>query len=518
MGKIRVLSEETINQIAAGEVVENPAAVVKELVENAIDARATHIRVEVKGGGFQKICVIDDGCGMEREDALLALERHATSKICSVDDLQNLGTMGFRGEALASMGAVARMTLITAVQEGVKIDVEGGRVVSLAVSARTRGTTVEVEDLFYNVPARKKFQKSTAASNSDIHRVMSALSLAHPEIGFELVGVFSVPRQGLKERIQEVLGDEFVKSAIAIDHGGVTGFVAAPQNSRSNRTGQYLFINRRSVVAPSVAFAVKDALGTQISNDRYPMFVLHFELAAHLVDVNVHPQKKEVRFQDEAGVKRLFRESVARAFFGKSEAIPTAVSTETWMSALKFREEPTFGAESWLWEEAPPAIGLWDHFLLIDAQLVEGYESGILLIDLWAAEERLTYEKVKEQGESQRLLVPLTIELLPEEVRENELKRLGFVLQQIGKTTWAVEAIPPFLDEQSATSAIRAVSQEESYEKMALRITKCMRKKEFVLQEAWIIWQKLFRLPNWSASVRYLNRCKIESMASSSKI
>ncbi|MFS8563958.1 MAG: DNA mismatch repair endonuclease MutL [Rhabdochlamydiaceae bacterium] len=356
MSLIQILSNETINRIAAGEAIESPASVVKELVENAIDAGSKRIFVEIKEGGFQLIRVIDNGCGMGPDDALLSLERHATSKIRQAEDLSSLMTMGFRGEALASIAAISKLSLTTAVSDapGTKVECEGGRVLSLAPFPRRPGTTIDVRSLFYNVPARKKFQKSSAAATADVHRLLIALALAHPEITFEFVSqekeVFSFA--GNMEqvlRIREVFGGEFVKEMKALDvqigEYRIKGYLASPAQSRLNKTGQYTFINRRSVVAPLISFAVKEGYGMRLDGDRYPVYILHLDIPPSVVDVNVHPQKREVRFQQEAFLKQLVKEQIEKSFHASIPTQSVSFSPEIkrdvfaeWSSTLMLRE------------------------------------------------------------------------------------------------------------------------------------------------------------------------------------
>lgn len=329
--KIRLLSDLTINQIAAGEVIENPSSVIKELIENAIDAGASNICIEVFSGGFQRIKISDNGSGMSPDDAALCLKRHATSKITNAQDLFSLSTMGFRGEALASIAAICKMTLNTALEDmpAVLLEVEGGEVKELGPSARSRGTTIEVRSLFYNVPARKKFQKSVSASSAEITKIVTQLALAHPEVGFELAQQgrtqFSLPSapsgeeflNGLKKRIETLLGKEFLHAChfLEMREGSYTakGVVADPLYARYNRSGQYLFVNRRPVLCPSISYAVRDAYGTRLSSDRHPVFLLHLSVSPQLIDVNVHPQKKEIRLREESVVKYAIHAAVNNA-------------------------------------------------------------------------------------------------------------------------------------------------------------------------------------------------------------
>lgn len=325
--KIKILSDSTINKIAAGEVIENSASVVKELVENALDAEASQITVEILSGGRQLIRVTDNGCGMSRDDVLLCLERHATSKIEKVDDLETLTTMGFRGEALPSIASISQFSITTCAQdalEGTYLQVEGGKILSCQPAGRATGTTIEVANLFYNVPARKKFQKSIAHDTTEIHKLMGSLALAHPSHAFRLITqgeevLTTHPVAGIAWKdqvtlcVQEVLGKEFLDSLIPIDvedeQISLRGFLGTPHYTRHNRTGQHLFINHRSVSSALVAAAVLEGYGMRLEPRRYPVFLLYWSLPSDCVDVNVHPQKKEVRLHRE----RFYREKIVSA-------------------------------------------------------------------------------------------------------------------------------------------------------------------------------------------------------------
>lgn len=335
--KIQLLDDQTINQIAAGEVIENPASVVKELVENAIDAGSKKIFVEIIAGGQEYICVQDNGFGMTQEDALLSLCRHATSKIRTADDLFSLVTMGFRGEALASIAAISEFSLSTAckgesaVQEGTHLVVKGGAVSSCSTTSCLPGTRIEVRSLFYNVPARKKFQKSPARDTVEVVKLLTHIALAHPEVEFELIAnhkkefhLKPATFENLKERIQFLLSHEYAAEMKLIEcevEGiKIQGFVGSPSACRPNRTGQYLFINRRPITSLSLSYAVKDGYGTSLESPRHPTFVLHLFLPPDSVDVNVHPQKKEVRFRQEDLIKKAVSEAVERALFQNEKA------------------------------------------------------------------------------------------------------------------------------------------------------------------------------------------------------
>ncbi|WP_068468608.1 DNA mismatch repair endonuclease MutL [Candidatus Protochlamydia phocaeensis] len=333
--KISILNEQTINKIAAGEVIENPSSVVKELVENSLDAGATEICVEIQGGGRQLIRISDNGCGMSPEDALLCLERHATSKIKEVEDIQDLLTMGFRGEAIPSIAAISKFSLLTCPRlenkqtEGTLVSVEGGKLISSSPAARAPGTTMEVRSLFYNVPVRRKFQKSPSYDAQEILKILSALALGHPSVQFELISdqksLFKTPllpahytfQESLNKRIETLLGKEFASSLCPLHFEQapyeLKGFIGTPSHHKANRTGQYLFINQRAVYSPFIASAIREGYGTMLGTNRYPVFVLHLHLPGTFLDVNVHPQKKEVRLRQEHLLKTALIEAVQKA-------------------------------------------------------------------------------------------------------------------------------------------------------------------------------------------------------------
>lgn len=344
--KIRILDTDTINKIAAGEVIENPASVVKELIENSLDAGATEISIEIHGGGRHLIRVIDNGCGMNEEDALLCLERHATSKLREIEELHEIGTMGFRGEAIPSIASISQLTLITrksdcAISLGTMVVVEGGKILSCNQVECSFGTTIEVKSLFFNVPVRKKFQKSPSYDTAEIQKIVTHLALSHPKIHFRLIShqetlLSVVPQtkecflEGMKERICQLLGNEFSNHLIPLtieqNDFSLKGFIGMPSCSRHNRSGQYLFINHRSVMAPSVSFAIRDGYGPMLAKGRHPLFVVHLCLSNDLIDVNVHPQKKEVRLRQEQKLRQLIFSGVESALQQKNDSLLSSFS------------------------------------------------------------------------------------------------------------------------------------------------------------------------------------------------
>ncbi|MCA1615347.1 MAG: DNA mismatch repair endonuclease MutL [Acidobacteria bacterium] len=326
MSKIRVLSDHLANQIAAGEVVERPASVAKELVENAIDAGARRVEVDVEAGGRRLLRVADDGCGMTRDDALLAFERHATSKIASVEDLSRIGTLGFRGEALASIASVARVELLT-YSEGdeaaTRVQIDGGRMRDVQSAARPQGTTLAVRDLFFNVPARRKFLRSEATESFHLTNLVTHYALAHPEVEFVLTNngresLRCPPARDLRERAYQIFGADFIDSLLEVSggHEGVArvrGYVSAPRERRTSRDAQYLFVNGRYVRDRLVGRALAEGYRTVLPQGVFPAALLFLDVPLEEVDVNVHPAKTEVRFRRAPAVADAVREAVRAA-------------------------------------------------------------------------------------------------------------------------------------------------------------------------------------------------------------
>lgn len=326
MSKIRVLSDQLANQIAAGEVVERPASVAKELVENAIDSGAHRISVDVEGGGRKLLRVVDDGEGMTRDDAVLAFERHATSKISEAADLNAIGTLGFRGEALASIAAVARVDLVSKTDNATtatRVVIEGGRMRDVKDAAHPNGTTITVRDLFFNVPARRKFLRSEATESFHLTNLVTHYALAHPEIAFTLTNngretLRVAHASDLRERVYQIFGKEFLDNLLEVN-GGITqvaraiGYVSAPRERRSSRDAQYLFINGRYVRDRLVSRALSEAYRTVLPTGVFPAALLFLDVPLEEVDVNVHPAKTEVRFRRAAAVADSVREAVRAA-------------------------------------------------------------------------------------------------------------------------------------------------------------------------------------------------------------
>ncbi len=506
MNRVRVLSENVANKIAAGEVTENPASVVKELLENAIDAQSTEITIEVKSGGKSLISVSDNGLGMSKDDAVLALERHSTSKIRAVSDLQKVNTLGFRGEAIPSIASVSRFTIATCERDsliGTFLKMHGGKLVNVVDVGRSPGTTVEVRNLFFNVPARRKYMRSVEREAAAISRLINIYAIAHPEVYFRLVhnerDVLVAPKTDrIEERLAKVLGKRTAEQLIpfSYEEKGVTvrGYAGRPSAARSNRSGQLLYVNNRPVFSPPLSYAVLLAYKTLVMKGRYPLFVLFLEISPEFVDMNVHPTKKEVRFKNEWGVRDIVVRAVSRSLkeadlaphFLSDQYEPPPEPGSDFEKALARRIEGRFPPGQRPRQPAPPAgapvaaQGEEQARLPLQrkrrgalrflAQLMDSYilaedEEGLVLVDQHAAHERVRYEKVmaglrRGSCESQRLLLPSTIEVSSDDgflLQENNelLRNIGFEIRPFGERTFIIEGVPPFFPTVNIERAVR---------------------------------------------------------------
>ncbi len=484
---IQLLNESIINQIAAGEVIENATSVVKELVENSIDAKADVIAIHIEAGGIRKIKVSDNGIGMNKEEISLCLERHATSKIRSFDDLFSIKTMGFRGEALASIASVSKMVIESSKDnDGYALTVEGGKKISFSPYARQRGTTITVRSLFYNVPARKKFQKTILSINKDICKLLYKIALANPLISFhlEIDGkkiVFLPKVDKYSNRVKEVLGEEIFSSMIPIsftrDIFKVIGFIGLPNFAKKNRASQYLLINKRVVYCKLLSDAIREGYGTRIAEGFFPIFVLHFSILGNYIDINVHPQKKEIRLSEENYFKKEVADIISLSFqrkaseqnekrnvsfsFDKEVYIPSR-NEEIFTKFQDFEQKElfsTFDDENKFF----PLFVIGTYFFVESKYLAEKLnsedkeEDSIVIIDLVKAYARSLFDKVceglKNDGifESTRLTTPVVIDFpLNESIfLENilpVLSKMGIEASLIGENTVCIDAIPSFLN------------------------------------------------------------------------
>ncbi|HSK09973.1 MAG TPA: DNA mismatch repair endonuclease MutL [Vicinamibacterales bacterium] len=502
MGRIRRLSPELANQIAAGEVVERPASVVKELVENALDAGAGRIAIAVEQGGKRSIRVEDDGEGMSPEDAELALARHATSKIERAEDLAAILTHGFRGEALPSIASVSRFTLRTRAAHalsGTEIRINGGTAFSVREVAAPPGTCIEVADLFYNLPARRKFLKADGAESAQVSRMTTQLALAYPAVGFTLSSggrmlLQCPPVRTRRDRFFQVYGDRPDLVEVSKDAAGISvvGLAASLTEQGPKRGPQNIFVNRRIVKDKTIAHAIIDAYSVASVKERSPEVHLFIEMPPEEVDVNVHPTKAEVRFRNQSAVHEVVRRAVAAAL-GDTPAPRLQLQAEVvlppppvpqsfpgliggvfpsrWMP-----QGPSAGAA-----EAPPAIrqpapdafGLRPLIPLgqfRDTFIIAVDDEGIAVIDQHVAHERVLFERVMQRLttgrlESQRLLEPLVVELSAAAcdlliAREAELDRFGFEVASFGGRSLRVSAVPALLTPDESVAALRALAED----------------------------------------------------------
>jgi DNA mismatch repair protein MutL len=519
MGRISRLPANLANQIAAGEVVERPASVVKELVENAIDAGARRIAIHVELGGKKLVRVEDDGEGMEPDDARLAIERHATSKIRRAEDLAAIVTLGFRGEALPSIASVSHFLLRTRPRghvSGTELRVNGGVVAASSEAAAAEGTTIEVEDLFYNLPARRKFLKSDAAESAQVSRVTTQLALAYHDVGFTLTSAGRTvlqcpPAATLRDRLYQLYGDRDDLLRVHKEAGGLklTGYVAALAEQGPVRGPQNVFINRRIVKDRTIQHAIVDAYSVASIKERSPEVHLFIEMPPDAVDVNVHPTKAEVRFREQSLVHEVVRRALMDALgaggvpqlqLRPESAVPAPVAATIpgvlGGGAFPNRWIPSGGAGSGFsrieneaivpTSEPPPGgagLGRPDvestvHTIrpLIplgqfrDTFIIAIDDEGVAIIDQHVAHERVLFERVMQKLtsgrlESQRLLVPMTLDLAPAAYaallsRVKELEQLGYEIAPFGDSTLRVDALPALIGAEDSASALRALAED----------------------------------------------------------
>jgi DNA mismatch repair protein MutL len=478
---IKVLDKETVDQIAAGEVVERPASVVKELVENALDAGSTQVGVEIRGGGIQLIKVADNGTGIPSGEVELAFERHATSKISGPKDLLNIGSLGFRGEALPSIAAVANVELITCAEgekSGTYMSLEGGVVTQKKNQARTRGATITVRNLFKRVPARLKFLKSTATESSHVANVVSQYALAYPEVAFSLAvdGKETLRTSGkgsLLDAIIDVYGVATASKMMSVDSTQqswtsargtldihITGMVGAPELGRAGRGHLSFFVNRRWVSSRTLAYAVEEAYSGLLMTGKHPVAVIDIVLPPDEVDVNIHPAKSEVKFHNEGEVFRSVQRAVRQALTAQ---MPVRQVEEV---AAPYRGTPSYKIEQ-LWgddertvakpAESTPTLLSTLPVLRVVGQVMSAYivaegPDGMYLIDQHAAHERVRYDRIHRQHEQRKpevqgLLEPATLEVTPRQdsMMKSCLEQLvdfGFGVESFGERTYLVRTVP----------------------------------------------------------------------------
>jgi DNA mismatch repair protein MutL len=497
-GRIRQLDPTLVNQIAAGEIVERPASVLKELLENSLDAGAAHIGVDVERGGAKRIRVEDDGEGMVRDDLLMAVQRHATSKIRSLDDLHRVGSLGFRGEALPSIASISRFALRSRARgasHGWELQVSGGDGGEPRPSPVTRGTLVEVRDLFFNTPARRKFLRTEATEYQRLVEVFRSLSLSRFDVGFSLRHngrsvhdlEAGTDEAGRDRRVADVLGRGFLEQCLRFDLEAnglrLWGWAGLPQVARSQRDQQYFFVNGRRVYDRSVTHAVQQAYSDVLFHGRHPAFVLNLELPHRDVDVNVHPTKHEVRFREARQVhdfvQRCLQRVLERAQAGRGASVPVRAAAaagspspvqmplavrETVAGYADLHGAPRPARAATEDEDATPPLG-YALAQLHGVYVLAQSRDGLILVDMHAAHERIVYERLKRemdtrQADVQPLLVPVTLRLGAGEMeilREHgpALRSLGLDVGIVGEDTAAVRAVPRPLQDADLAVLLR---------------------------------------------------------------
>ncbi|MEK7085576.1 MAG: DNA mismatch repair endonuclease MutL [Patescibacteria group bacterium] len=504
MSIIKILPESLINQIAAGEVVERPASVVKELVENSIDAGADEIVVEIKDAGKTFIKITDNGCGMSPEDLELALQRHATSKISDEADLWKIKTMGFRGEALASIASVSKLVIRSKRMEdlaGTELQTEGGEIrIKQDVGMKT-GTQVEVYDLFFNTPARQKYLKQDSTELNHITAMLNTIALGNPGLAFKFVHngrvVFDLPQAtDLVSRVADVFGKATADAMLSVFYGGtdfkIDGFVGKPLLSRSTGQYQYFFVNRRPIQHFLLANTIKTAFHSLLMENKKPVFILNITIDPSLIDVNVHPRKTEIRFEDQQTMVKVVYNCVKTAL-EKNTLIPKGYtearrymgdsfpkSQNFSQAAMNFTREFPKERENYGLKQPDNKPSMQSVTQISNSYIVAENENGLILIDQHAAHERVRYEQLMDQFENQQksvqpLLMPLQMELTKEEVDMIEQNKkifddLGFEIEPFGGNTFVVHAVPAFLSKEDLEQVVRGVLDDIFNQKNSSKI------------------------------------------------
>lgn len=516
MAQIKILPEEIASKIAAGEVIQRPESVVKELIENSIDAGAKNITVILKDAGKTLIQVIDDGCGMDEEDAVLAFERHATSKIKIYDDLENIRTLGFRGEALASIAAVSKVEMKTKTSNeelATLVKIEGGKLIEVSKTSAPTGTSIVVKNLFFNTPARKNFLKSKYTEFKHAYEAFIRFAIAYPEISFEFISddeqIAKFEQTDFETRIKQIFGEKFFETLIPVDEKteyiSIYGLISKPEFSKKTKADQFIYLNRRYIINRSINHAVYNSYEHLIDKGSFPSFILMISIDPRHVDVNVHPSKLEVKFDDEPGIYNFVRAVVKHSLSkfslipeltieptGEIKLIPSTNIVEIKKQLINLTEpikekiqkgqqlnleliassfpEASTGLETKsasekvekifkeVRSEIPSAEEKTSSEGLAFMQVHNKYiiaqiKTGLMIIDQHVAHERILYERALDSLNSnspftQQLLFPQTLELTPADIAivkelKNYLENLGFDLRIFGKNTVILYGVPP---------------------------------------------------------------------------
>ncbi|MGQ9586793.1 MAG: DNA mismatch repair endonuclease MutL [Thermoplasmata archaeon] len=486
-GRIKVLDDLTVDKIAAGEVVERPASVLKELVENALDAGASSVSMSVEDGGRKLVSVRDDGCGMSRDDAQAAFRRHATSKISTIEDLQRLISYGFRGEALSSIASVSKVTLRTREHgstEGTEVVIQSGSILTVSATGCSHGTEVCVEDLFYNVPARRKSLRSERVELAHCKEVAVNYMLCRPGVSFSFradgrTELVHVPAEDIRGSLSAAFGPKVAENILfgTADRDGirVEAYMGRLEHTRSSPSDIKLFVNDRPVRSPRLVSAAVEAYGSKLMKDRYPVGAVRIFVDSSRIDVNVHPAKREVRFEDEAAVLEVLRRSIENSLAGPDLSFQFGLTrfSESFETAATIPSQETGDAvqtvlgtmEKDVSEEGRPTVvplaQIMNTYILAESR------GNLLLLDQHAASERIVYESILRSlntGKeiSQELLTPLVIRLSASEERvleENRetLRNAGFTVERFGRDSHALRSIPTVLGVAQGESALRNI-------------------------------------------------------------
>lgn len=566
MSVIKILSGNLVNQIAAGEVVERPASVVKELVENSIDAGSANIVVEVKTAGKTLIKITDNGFGMTKEDLQLAIKRHATSKISEEKDLWNIHTMGFRGEAVPSISSVSQFTIRSKTKDdlaGFEINCDGGEIVKTAEVGMSVGTCVEVRSLFFNTPARQKYLKQDSTELGHITALLNTIALARPDIAFKFIHnekvLFDFSKStDLISRVADIFGKTTADAMLPVFYGGsdfkIDGFIGKPVLSRSTSQHQYFFVNGRPIQHFLLANTIREAFHSMLMENKKPVFIVNINIDPSLVDVNVHPRKLEVRFADQQAIIKVLYNAV-KTVLEKHDLAPMAFtesrrymsdnfSTDTpgrrpyvgpkadnrpYISPQKssIQDAMSFTKNFLLERESQPLqssgednhAGLKSISQIADSYIVAESDDGLVLIDQHAAHERVRYEELMDQFENgnksvQPLLVPMQLEFTDQEAiiieKEREIfQSLGFEISPFGGRTFIINAVPSFLSGEDVDGVVKGVLDDIINEKSP---TKFQGKSEAIIhymacRSAIKFGQKL-SLPEMQALIMKLEKLK----------
>ncbi|MBX9890549.1 MAG: DNA mismatch repair endonuclease MutL [Amoebophilaceae bacterium] len=527
MSNIRLLSDLLVNQIAAGEVVQRPASVVKELLDNSIDAQSTTIKVIIKEAGKQLIQVIDDGIGMDEVDARLCFEKHTTSKIATTEDLFNIHTMGFRGEAMASMAAVAHLQLETrlhAASLGSYIEIEGSNLKKQEAIATAAGTNIRVKHLFYNVPARRNFLKSNPLEFKHIVETLQHAALARPDIAFSLyhndTTVYQLHPEKINQRIVHLFGEPYKKQLIPCEETthllSIKGYIGKPEQAKKTRGEQFLFVNQRFIKSPFLNHAIKNAYDRLLPSDSFPFYVIYLTIDPRFIDINVHPTKMEIKFQDEKMLYTVMQAVIKKSLATHHVMDPIDFEQNVNFSPLAFTHpviiSPSTSARernyvqfknnhasaeqfpSKNWEDlftsslpsqaAEPVCQRYETgqaVQLYGSYIITQVQSGTLLIDQQAAHERILYDKFSshlehKSGVSQQLMIPEPLELNPTDYlllleHEAVLRSLGFVIDPFGSSTVIIHGHPIELNQHSPKALLEAVIEQLKWNNTQLELS-----------------------------------------------